>query len=156
MKYIIIITSLLISGITFTQFPLYKNEKQWNIGLGFNPTSIPIKLGFDQAISNTITIGGAASFSSFKVSGDHFATLGLSCNANYHLGPSLNLSKTIDFYGGGSMDLYKTFGTKSGLNGLGISLQLGGRYALNKKTSINLELAAGTYLGGHIGATFRL
>jgi outer membrane immunogenic protein len=151
-KYIIInlLCCLLINASA--QSPIKKDQAQLNAGLGFSSWGIPLYLGLDYGIHDDITIGGELSIHSYNTA------LGLSANGNYHFNRILELPSEWDFYAGLNMGFYY-WNTYRSLrtSGLGIGIQVGGRYYINEKVSLNLEFGGGNaFSGGRFGVTIKL
>ncbi len=154
-----------IANVSFAQSFLAKGDNQINVGVGFSSWGLPVYLGFDHSVSNDITLGAEISFRSFnenfKNVGYRHSVLGISGNGNYHFNRVLSIPSKYDFYAGLNIGFYSFIGI-TGYNGdynsgLGLGAQIGGRYTLSKKTSLNLEFGGGnSFSGGKLGLTFKL
>jgi len=165
----IFIATILVAfatAITLTaQCPLKKGEYQFNAGLGFSSTGIPVYAGVDFGVFADITAGLEASFRSYteNIYGVHYTSnvFGIAGNGNYHFNTILEIPKKWDFYAGISLGYYSWSlpsdytGTNS--SGIGLGAQIGGRYFFNNKFGINLEFGGGSsFSGGKLGITYTL
>jgi len=164
MKKYILVACLSVSSILFAQNPIEKGQAQINAGLGFSTYGLPVYVGFDYGIHEDITIGGEVSYRSYSqdVYGINYGhkILGFLGNANYHFNNLLNIDSKYDVYGGLNIGFYSWSspnGYKGHTSGLGLGLQIGGRYYFSDKFGINLELGGGNSVsGGKIGVSFKL
>lgn len=164
MKKLLLIVCLTLSATIFAQNPIEKGQAQINAGLGFSGWGIPVYVGFDYGIHEDITLGAEVSYRSynethFKSKYD-FTIIGISGNGNYHFNRILGIDPTWDLYGGLNVGFY-IWNSPSGYtgnrtSGLGLGLQIGGRYYFNDKIGINLELGGGNATsGGKIGISVK-
>jgi hypothetical protein len=156
-----------ITAFSFAQGTLGKGGKQLNAGFGFSSWGTPIYVGMDFGIDESITIGPKLSYRNYSYStgfGDVSQSLTVvSFNGNYHFNKLANLPKQWDLYAGLTLGYYmwsdakingvKYSGGKG--SGLGLDLQIGGRYFFNDKFGVNLELGGGTGSGGSLGITYK-
>ena len=165
MKNYILVTCLALSSILFAQNPIEKGQAQINAGLGFSTYGLPVYVGVDYGIHEDITIGGEFSYRSFnqdyvgsKYSHKIYGFLG---NANYHFNNLLGIEPKYDVYGGLNIGFYSWSSPNgykgNGSSGLGLGLQIGGRYYFSDKFGINLEVGGGNATsGGKIGISIKL
>jgi hypothetical protein len=163
------ISLLLIVAIfslsTFAQVPLVKGEKQLNVGLGLSGIGTPIYVGLDFGTNSDFTLGIEGSFRSYSERVDHISyshsVFGFAGNGNYHFNKILLIPSEWDFYAGLNVG-FLIWSSPSNYNGthntgLGLGLQLGGRYFFNKKWGLNLELTGGNSVsGGKFGITVKI
>ena len=84
--------------------------------------------------------------------------LGISGNANYHFNRVLDIPSNWDFYAGLNIGFYAWTSPNDypgeGSSGLGLGLQVGGRYFINDNFGLNLEVGGGNaFSGGKFGIT---
>jgi hypothetical protein len=162
-----LLTIALLSGIicSYGQNPLTVGKGQLNTGLGLSNWGIPVYLGFDYGLTRDFTFGGEYSFRSYRDNYDgssyHHTIVGISGSGNYHFNTILNLSSEWDFYAGLNLGIYawSSLADYHGnhTSGLGAGAQVGGRYYLNQKVGLNLELGGGNAFSGiKFGLTFKL
>jgi len=159
-----IVALLLVVFIANAQSPIGKGEKQLNAGFGFSGWGLPLYVGGDMGIHEDITVGFEFSFRSYRESfsnvGYNSTILGISGNGNYHFNRILEIPDRFDFYAGLNFGFYLWMspadypGTGASLPGFGA--QVGGRYYLNNRLSLNLEFGGGsTTNGGKFGITYK-
>lgn len=155
----------LLSFPLFSQNPLNTGETQINAGVGLSSWGIPIYFGADYAYNNDITIGGEITLRSFR---EHYLlkdyrhnVIGFAGNANYHFNNLLEIDDDWDTYAGINVGFYywnspsDYFGSRT--SGLGLGLQIGGRYYFSDKMGINLEFGGGNaFAGGKFGISLKL
>lgn len=147
------------------QAPLKEGGSQLNAGVGISGWGIPVYLGFDYGIAKDITLGGELSLRSY---GNSFGgrryrhtIFGLSGNGNYHFNSLLEMPSEWNLYAGLNLGFY-VWNSPSGYDGdgtsgIGLGLQVGGRYFLKKNLALNLELGGATVAaGGKFGITYLL
>lgn len=165
MKKYFLVACLAVSSIIVAQNPIDKGQAQINAGFGFSSYGLPVYVGLDYGIHEDITIGGEFSYRSYNQ--DYYGSkyghkiYGFLGNANYHFNNLLGIEPTWDVYGGLNIGFYSWSsprGFKGDTNsGLGLGLQIGGRYYFNDKFGINLELGGGNATsGGKIGISIKL
>ena len=164
MKKVLLIVSViaLLSGIAQAQNPIPKGAKQINAGFGLGEGTMPVYFGMDFGIGNDFSLGFETSF---RDRADYYTVWGLAGNANYHFNRILNIPKSFDFYAGANIGGYSyTYDDKYYYNdpyrskesGLGLGVQVGGRYFFSPAFGINLELGgANAFSGGKFGVTFK-
>jgi outer membrane immunogenic protein len=162
--FIFIFGLLFLIGTTFSQTPVQKGETQLNGGLGFSGWGVPIYVGLDYGIHSDISIGGELSYRSYHdnwAGGYDLSVIGILGNGNYHFNRILKISNPWDFYAGLNIGFY-IWNSPSGYggnhnSGLGLGVQVGGRYYFSKTFGINLEFGGGnTAAGGKIGVSIKL
>jgi outer membrane immunogenic protein len=147
------------------QCPINKGQAQLNAGFGFSSSGIPVYIGMDFGVHKDVTVGGEASFRSYNENwnGNKYrqSALGLAINGNYHFNHLLEIPLEWDFYAGANVGFYiwnspdDYYGDTA--SGLGIGIQVGGRYYFNDKMGINLEFGGGNaFSGGKIGISIKL
>ncbi len=164
MRKIVLLFAIILTGsVLWAQNPIEKGQLQFNAGLGFSSWGVPIYAGLDYGVHPDITVGGEISFRTYN---DNFAgtkynhsIFGLIANGNYHFNNLMNIPSNWDFYAGLSLGFY--FWNSSGdypgsrASGVGLGLQVGGRYYFNEKFGLNLELGGGTIGAGKFGISVR-
>jgi outer membrane immunogenic protein len=164
-KLILTIFTTFSSIFLFAQSPIHVGQAQINAGIGLSSYGIPIYVGFDYGVHPDITVGAELSYRSFHEDyyGYRFrhSVVGLLANGNYHFNRILKIPSPWDLYAGLNLGFYswKTDGDYHGNHnsGVGLGIQLGGRYYFNNKVGINLEIAAGnTVADGKFGVSVRL
>lgn len=154
----------LLSNQSFGQVPLRKGDMQLNAGLGLSGWGIPIYAGLEFGFMENITLGGELSYRSYtddyNLAKYRHSIFGIYGFGNYHFNELLEISsKKYDVYGGAGVGffLWNSSGNYkgSGASGLGIGLQLGGRYYFNRNLGFNLEFGGNSATsGGKIGITY--
>lgn len=171
MKHFLIVLFSICLSSAFAQGSLEKNKAQIDAGLGVSGWGIPIYAGADYAIHEAITIGGNLSYR--KNSESYFGSkysqslTVISVNGNYHFNELLKLPSPWDLYAGLSLGYYvwskakwkdgngtSYYGGES--SGVGINVQIGGRYFFTDKFGVNVELGGGTGSAANLGVTFKL
>lgn len=139
--------------------------KQVNVGLGLSGWGAPIYVGLDYGFKEDITFGGEFSYRSYnerwRDGRYRHSIIGLSANGNYHFNSLLNLPSEWDVYGGANIGFYIWTSDNDypgdGSSGLGLGLQVGGRYYFNNTVGLNLEFGGGNaFAGGKFGVTIKL
>lgn len=148
----------------FAQVPLRPGDMQLNVGLGLSGWGIPIYGGLEFGFMKNITLGGELSYRSFTDSYNkanyRHSIIGLYGFGNYHFNELLEISsKQFDVYAGAGLGFFfwNSSGDYrgSGGSGIGLGLQIGGRYYFNRSLGINLELGGNSATsGGKIGLTY--
>lgn len=164
-KQIFLILLIAITASTFAQSPIGKGQKQFNAGLGFSTWGLPVYLGMDFGVHKDITLGGELSFRSYNENYYHnsynHTIIGISGNGNYHFNRILKIPSEWDFYAGLNAGFYiwsssSDYGGNNA-SGLGLGIQIGGRYYFSKKLGINMEFGGGNaFSGGKIGISVKL
>ena len=166
MKYLIlsIIGIFLFGGIALAQSRIDKGGVQLNAGLGFSGWGIPVYVGMDFGVHQDVTIGGELSYRNYnqKLYGNKYShqVIGLLVNGNYHFNTLLEIPDPWDVYAGLNIGYYSwsSAGNYPGNSsaGVGLGLQVGGRYYFTDKIGINLVLGGGNnFSGGKIGVTIK-
>ena len=166
MKKLLFVIVLLAGVIkSYGQNPLRVGASQLNAGFGLSGYGIPIYVGLDYGASRDFTLGGELSFRSYS---DHYSgaiynhtIMGIAANGNYHFNTVLDMPHDWDFYAGLNLGFYAWTSPSDypgdHNSGLGLGLQVGGRYYLSKTVGLNLEVGGGTATsGGKFGLTFKL
>lgn len=153
------------SVMAMAQGSLSKGRAQLNAGLGFSGWGVPVYAGFDYGVHKDITVGGELSYRSYEEDWrfDRYRhrITGITGNVNYHFNSLLKLPSPWDVYGGAGLGLFiwSSPGGYGGshTNGLGLGLQVGGRYFFSPKVGLNLEFGGLNVLsGGKVGITVKL
>jgi hypothetical protein len=157
---------LLLSAISLfavtAQDPLDKGRVQLNAGVGFSGWGVPIYVGMDFGVSRDITLGFEVSYRHYKENYSdtkyNSSILGISGNANYHFNRIMKIPDNWDFYAGLNIGFYawtSPYGYPGeGDSGLGLGLQVGGRYFISENFGLNLEVGGGNaFSGGKFGIT---
>jgi len=164
-KLLIMAILVLTSGVLFSQNQSQRGKTQLNLGVGFSGWGIPLYIGFDQGVSNDITLGAELSYRSYNEDWHkdkyHHSIIGLSGNANYHFNRILNIPPQLDFYAGLNLGFFfwssPEYYDGDHTSGIGLGAQIGGRYYFSNKVGLNLEFGGGNaFSGGKIGLTFVL
>lgn len=146
------------------QSPIQKDEWQLNAGLGFSGWGLPVYVGMDYGIHEDVSMGGEFSFRNYRDNVDSrnydHTIFGFLVNGNYHFNRVIGIPDPWDFYAGLNIGFYSWTSSddypNSGSSGLGLGMQVGGRYYFSEKFGINLELGGGnTVSGGKFGVTFK-
>lgn len=167
MKKLILICGIILFSFNNNakaQNPIDVGQMQLNAGFGLSNYGFPVYVGLDYGIHPDITIGGEVSFRSYRE--NYFGTkyghniFGFSANGNYHFNTIMGIPDNFDFYAGANVGFVmwnspRSYGG-SRSSGLGLGLQVGGRYYFNEKFGINLEFGGGnSFSGGKIGVSVR-
>lgn len=156
---------LQLSGLLFGKSPLPIGKTQLNTGVGLSQWGIPLYVGFDYGFRKDFTLGGEFSYRSYRENWKSLyyqhTIMGFYGNGNYHFNSLLKIPQSWDLYAGLNLGFYvwsspdKYAGNHS--SGLGLGAQIGGRYALSEKVSLNLEFGGGNaFSGGKFGVTIKL
>jgi len=174
MKKIVVLASLLcFSIVSYSQSPIGKNGKQFNAGLGLTGSGVPVYIGLDFGVHPDITLGVEMSYKSYNDdysywdghnnvhASAHHNIIGLSGNMNYHFNTILEIPRNWDLYAGLNVGYWVWTSPNnysgSGNSGLGLGLQIGGRYYFNNKIGINLEIGGPmSGAGGKIGVSIKI
>lgn len=168
-KVVFLAAALAVTTFAFGQ-RVQKGEKQINAGIGFNSGgwSMPIYAGIDFGVHPDVTVGGIFSYvqqtfryGSFSNKGHWF---GLGARGDYHFNTLLNIPNEWDVYAGLTV-AYNNFSysddwgngyTNFNSSGIGLGLQIGGRYYFTDNLGVNLELGGGTIAsGGRLGVSLK-
>lgn len=156
MKKALLLLVLLIGAASVFALPLNVGQSQFNIGTGFSTWGMPIYMGVDYGVTPDITLGGEATLRFHN----HGSWVGIYGNGNYHFVNLLNMPSNTDFYAGLCLgfDVWlPDDGHENAHNsGLGLGVQVGGRYYFNDRLGLNLEIGGGFVSGGKIGISCKL
>ena len=164
MKKYLLIISLAFSSILSAQSPIEVGQMQFNGGFGFSNYGLPVYVGLDYGLMDDISIGGEFSFRSYSdnIFGSKYkhTIIGISANGNYHFNTLLDLESKYDVYAGLNIGFYVWSSSNNypggGASGLGLGLQIGGRYYFTENWGVNLEIGGGNAAsGGKIGVSYR-
>lgn len=164
MKKLVVIFSLIVLAATVTaQSPLAKGRKQINAGVGISGWGIPIYVGMDFGVGKNFTLGleGSFRFHNERLGGNRYNStiIGISGNGNYHFNTLLKIPSEWDFYAGLNLGFF-VWTTPSnypgdGSSGLGVGLQVGGRYFFQPNFGLNIEFGgSNAFSGGKFGITY--
>ena len=165
---LVVLFVALAATCSLGQGSLGKGGKQLNAGLGFSSWGVPVYVGLDFGVHESITIGPKVSYRKYTDSyfgNDYSQTLiVIGFNGNYHFNKLINLDSKWDLYAGLTFGYYLwsdaeingvTFNGGEG-SGVGIDAQIGARYFFSEKFGINIEFGGGTGTGGSFGITYKL
>lgn len=145
-----------------------------NTGVGINSHGVPFYIGLDyNAVHPDISIGGSFGIHNIKhYHKNHYheyRSWNISFNGNYHFNRIMNIPNNFDFYAGLNIGYYNYKDKKDHYpdhphdeyshyhSGIGVGLQVGGRWFITDKIGLNLQFGGGTqYSSGNFGITFRL
>jgi len=152
-------------------------DSHLNVGLGLSRWGIPLHFSYDFPVASDINLAPWTSIQSYnervkynsnELNWSH-TIIGLGVSGQYYFDSLLELPEQFDVYGGLGLGFYiwntKYKGndfnnvdyTGSASGGLGGFLFVGGRYYMNDKVALNLELKGGNLLSvGQFGVSFRL
>ncbi|WP_072159075.1 outer membrane beta-barrel protein [Persicobacter sp. CCB-QB2] len=145
--------------------PLGQGGKQLNFGLGFANYGIPVTGSFQYGVHRDMSVEAELSWANrnVKYNKDKYYrrnTFGIVGRFNYHFNTILNIPSNFDLYAGANVGFrivnypYDYYGNRT--SGLGLGLQVGGRYYFNDQFGINLEFAGGRAVtAGKIGISIR-
>ena len=165
-KLLISIALISFVSFAFSQSPLPKGQKQFNVGVGFSGWGVPVYAGMDFGVHKDISLGFELSYRSYGENWSGYkyrhTIFGLSGNGNYHFNSLLSIPSNWDFYAGLNLGFYfwNTSGDYAykgdGSSGLGLGAQVGGRYYFNDKFGLNLEFGGGNaFNGGKFGVSIK-
>lgn len=164
-KKIALITFFTFAALTCRpQYKLDKGNTQLNAGFGFSSWGLPVYAGLDHGVHKDISVGGEFSFRSYNKRWYgyryHHNIWGFSVNGNYHFNTLLEIPKEWDLYAGLNVGFYvwsyPSDYPGDRVSGLGLGLQLGGRYYFTDKFGLNLEFGGGNaFSGGKIGISYK-
>ncbi|HQQ94362.1 MAG TPA: outer membrane beta-barrel protein [Bacteroidia bacterium] len=161
-RAVVVLCCIVVSASA--QYPLSKGQSQFNGGLGLSSWGIPVYLGLDYGIHKDISLGGELSFRSYRENWNNarynHAVLGLSANGNYHFNQVLDIPMDWDLYAGLNLGFYLMSSPDnyngSSSSGLGLGLQIGGRYYFKDNVGIQLEFGGGNaFSGGKVGISVK-
>jgi outer membrane immunogenic protein len=162
-KFITIIFLSFITLLAVNSQNPHENRNQLNAGIGLSGWGVPVYVGLDFGIRRDVSFGMEGSFRSFNqnYTGSIYnsSIVGLSGNFNYHFNRILDIPRNWDFYAGLNLGYY-FWHTPSdypgtGSSGLGLGAQIGGRYYLNNRFALNLEVGGGNaFSEGKFGISY--
>lgn len=162
-KLILIFGLFFLTTGAMAQSPLVKGGKQFNAGVGLSGWGVPIYLGLDFGVHPDISLGVEVSFRRYKEKWNktyyyYHNVMGVSGNFNYHFNRILQIPPKWDFYAGLNIGYYiwssPDYYPGDHVSGLGLGLQVGGRYYLTEKVGLNLEFGGGNaFSGGKFGVS---
>jgi outer membrane immunogenic protein len=162
-KFITIIFLSFITLLAVNSQNPHKNRNQLNAGIGLSGWGVPVYVGLDFGIHRDVSFGIECSFRSFNqnYTGSRYysSIIGLSGNGNYHFNRILEIPKNWDFYAGLNLGYYfwstPSNYPGSGSSGLGLGGQIGGRYYINDRFGLNLEVGGGNaFSEGKFGISY--
>ena len=167
MKKILILTTLcLATVVAFAQNPIKKGDKLLNAGFGLGSFGTPIYVGLEFGVHEDISVAGEVSYQSKSYGWGKTSAFGVGAKGNYHFNRILEIDKKWDLYAGAGLNYYN-FNHKSDnsgyiydgsySSGIGVDVQVGGRYFFTEKLGVNLEFGGGSNLsGGKLGISLKL
>jgi outer membrane immunogenic protein len=153
------------TGIMFAQCPIAKGQSQFNAGVGLSSWGIPLYIGLDHGVHKDITLGGELSYNTYREEYKHHdynqSVIGITGNANYHFNHVLSIPRNWDFYAGLNLgvNIWNTPDEYDGPHstGLGLGVQIGGRYYFTDTVGVNLEFGSGAaFSNGRLGISAKL
>lgn len=170
----IAIVLLLVSGFAVSKASAQGKPFDYiNVGVGVSNWGIPVFAGIDFQVDDQITVGGQLNYRRYRegllLSG--FGTrwvhniFEISANGNYHF---FDPGEEYDVYAGLSVGYY-IWSTRrvddltgvsaeyvgDGIGGLGLRLQVGGRYAISDDIILYGEIGGGNRISGaRVGVSF--
>lgn len=169
-KLVFSIVCMAWATAALAQGNLGKGGKQLNAGVGFSSFGVPVYVGADFGVHESISIGPRISYRNYSNRAGGFrysqSLTVLSFNGNYHFNTLFNLPPEWNLYAGLTLGYYfwsdvkwndsrfDGFGGEG--SGVGLDLQVGGRYFFDEKWGVNLEFGGGTISGGSFGITYKL
>lgn len=164
-KITLLLFLIFVSELSHAQGSLANGKNQLNVGVGLSSWGIPIYIGFDHGVSQDITLGLELSYRAYKEKHKNIyynsGIIGFLGNGNYHFNRILHIPANFDFYAGLNIGFYSWSSPsnyyRGNNSGIGLGLQVGGRYFISSKAALNLEFGGGNALsGGKLGLTFKL
>ncbi len=156
MKKALVLLVLVIGVASMFALPLNKGQMQVNAGTGFSTWGLPVYVGLDYGITPDITVGGEVSARLHS----YGTWVGIYANGNYHFVNLLNLPSNTDLYAGLNLgfDIWLADSEYTGgyNSGLGLGVQVGGRYYFTDRLGVNVEFGGGSVSGGKIGISYKL
>ena len=161
------------TSLVRAQFNPYTDQtKMVTAGIGFSGWGIPIFGRFEIGVAENISVGGGISWQGYNETYTgvkwHHSIFGITGRGSYHFNELIELPDEWDLYAGLGIGFLFTSSTYKGTatpfdydgsvpSDFFIDIHVGGRYFINDKIGVNLELGGGTGLsGGSIGVTFLL
>jgi outer membrane immunogenic protein len=164
-KITLLLFLIFVSELSHAQGSLASGRNQLNVGVGLSSWGIPIYIGFDHGVSQDITLGLELSYRAYKEKHKNIyynsGIIGFLGNGNYHFNRILHIPNKFDFYAGLNIGFYSWSSPsnyyRGNNSGIGLGLQVGGRYFISSKAALNLEFGGGNaFSGGKFGLTFKL
>ena len=168
----LVIMSLLPKTLSAQFEPQSDVRMMFTAGIGASYWGLPLFAKLEAPIKENITIGGSVSY---QTNNERYTSyrwrhtiIGIHVRGNYHFNTLLELPDEWDLYSGASAGYYiwntayrGDFGTinynGAGAGGVSIGFHAGGRYFVNEKLGVELEVGGGNVLSGAtVGATFLL
>ena len=164
MKHLLLATVLLLVTVCINAQGFSKEKANINLGIGITGWGIPVYCGLDYKVNKDFTIGGEFSYRSFGAdwNGHRQENISeISGNLNYHFNRFMEIPKNVDIYAGISIGFFTWSNPYSNQekysSGIGMGVQLGGRYYFSNKMGLNIEFDGGNErFGGKVGLTFKL
>lgn len=152
MKKIFVLLFVATTSISFSQNAITKGTKMVDFGVGLSSWGIPLYGGIEIGVDDNITVGGRVSWRTWNEryfgTGYRHNIFGFSARGNYHFNELLELPPDIGLYAGLNTGFYvydsPTEYPGDRASGLGIGLQIGGRYYFKDSWSLNVELGSGS------------
>ncbi|MEN7547501.1 outer membrane beta-barrel protein [Rapidithrix thailandica] len=143
---------LLMSSFAMAQSPLGSRGKQINFGIGLSDWGVPIYGGMDFGVHKDISVGFELSYRSHNWhhrghshSHSHYGIIG---RGDYHFNTAFNIPQNWDLYAGLNLGVHghgdDDHDGHDEFSGVGLGLQVGGRYYFSSKWGINLEFSGGS------------
>lgn len=146
-----------------------KGDLLINAGIGLSNWGIPVYGGIEGFVHPDITVGGVLSYRQYRDNWSsyryRFSITTISAVGNYHFNRVLNIPSDWDFYAGLNLgvNIYnenRPAGAPKynrSVSGVGLGLQVGGRYYFSDNVGLNLEVGGGSVLSdARFGVTFKL
>lgn len=159
---LVFVLSFIAFAASLAQGTLGKGGKQLNAGVGFSGYGVPVYIGADFGVHESITIGPRVShrtwnrsFTGFKYKQNLTV---ISFNGNYHFNQLLDLDSPWDLYAGLTLGYYIWSGDEyvgAKASGIGFDAQIGARYFFSDRFGVNLEFGGGYASGGIFGITYK-
>jgi len=155
---------VVMTATASSQNVLSKGKMQFNAGFGLSGWGVPLYAGIDYGVHPDVSVGGEVSFRSFSENllgyKYSYTVWSIAANGNYHFNRVLSIPREGDLYAGLSLGMYfwsLPAGYVGSYNsGLGLGVQVGGRYYFSNTFGINLEVGGGNVAGGKLGVTVKL
>ncbi len=148
--------------------PMPQGSKQINLGVGFSNYGMPIYGGMDFGVGSDITVGFELGYQQHTEHYWKHRAFSAAAIGNYHFNRILNIPNNWDFYAGLSIGYiswshswdhdghHNEWDGDDYNSGLGLGLQVGGRYYFNNNWGINLEFNGGNRIsGGRVGVSYK-
>ncbi len=167
-KLVVVLVGVFFTSVALGQ-GLGERALRINAGLGFNSSNwgVPIYAGLDYSIHPDITAGAVLSYASrtynYEVYSNKGTWVGIGVKGDYHFNSLLEIPNNWDVYAGLTLSYnYFSYDQSWAANysnydtsGLGLSIQIGGRYYFNEQWAINLELGGNSIASsGKLGVSY--